>query len=690
MSMIATPKKSKSEEGGLTFALQALLDRHESYMAESEEERRRMAADMARLTDEKESLQAENARVVEENQDLLDQLEGMNMQIVDSDAHIQSLMATLSSAQFENKRLVALASRTAELEAQLTAMEIGQLRLQEELATTQEDERSAMQRWRYAETSLKNLNLQVQRMESEAREEREKQMEILGRMEQRRVVEKELESAAGRLKGAAAASSLGRDKNGTNVVSHFVRDILQDNANLQAGIVELRGLLQTSNEEMETLREQVLQHQPTPNEYALQPASLLDEFQQCRPKAVSQEVHVHHHYHAKVTAKKERGPILRRPPKRRGLVSSSSQSSAGNQTPIFRGAASLTSMPYNGSRINRWSIQSSATDFSNASSHPSSPHSDHRSSSIFDRLDSGFESSRPTSPESADFVSPRFHLPQKRPPSVSNITTLTDVSEDEPSRIDLGSFDPRISIDGRGSTSTMLRDSGSGQGRLPPVAEPAPMAASKSSQAIPHLLISDHDFDGVRRTPDAMTANELHITRPMLRRSNSQESLVSISGMDIHLSQRQNTTLCLLPRPSIAREAPNSLHFSVAAPSPRPLASIAEVHASSSRRASSSKSDQMSSVSLLSDLAAASKSQPQGGKGLGRVVGSWVRGRWGVVPAASTGDLREQVAINDSFLRAPGINQRGPIVGWKPLARTPSEVHAKVVDEGLLKESLVE
>lgn len=174
-----------------------------------------------------------------------------------------------------------------------------------------------------------------------------------------------------------------------------------------------------------------------------------------------------------------------------------------------------------------------------------------------------------------------------------------------------------------------------------------------------------------------------------MRRSNSQESLVSISGMDIHLSQRQNTPLCLLSRPSTARETPNPLHFSVAAPSPRPLASIAEVHASSSRRASSSKSDQVSSISLLSDLAAG-KSQPQGGKGLGRVVGSWVRGRWGVAPAVSTGDLREQAAANDSFLRAPGINQRGPIVGWKPLARTPSEVHAKVVDEGLLKESLVE
>ena len=39
----------KSEQGGLTFALQALLDRHESYMAESEEERRWLPACLQEL-----------------------------------------------------------------------------------------------------------------------------------------------------------------------------------------------------------------------------------------------------------------------------------------------------------------------------------------------------------------------------------------------------------------------------------------------------------------------------------------------------------------------------------------------------------------------------------------------------------------------------------------------------------------
>lgn len=255
--MTFVPPKPKQE--GLTFALQALLDRHESYMAESEEERRRMAASLEQLENDKKVLEARNAIVAQENQDLLHQLDCMNSQIADSDAQIESLMATLSSAQYENKRLMALAARTIELETEMTAMEVEHSRLREELVTSQQEEKSAIHRWQHAETTLRDLNDQIYKIEREAHDEREKHVKICGQMERKRVVEKELEGAAGRLRGAAAAaaSTLGRDKGGTNVVSHFVRDILQDNTNLQAGIVELRELLQTSNEEVQNLREQV-------------------------------------------------------------------------------------------------------------------------------------------------------------------------------------------------------------------------------------------------------------------------------------------------------------------------------------------------------------------------------------------------------------------------------------------------
>jgi chromosome segregation ATPase len=127
--------------------------------------------------------------------------------------------------------LTAAAARAADLEAQLALMESEQSKLQESLILAHEDEQSAVQRWRKAETTLRDLHDQIDRIEKEAREERERHTEVVERMERKRAVERELDNAAGRLKGAAAASELKRNSGGTTVVSRFVKDILQDNAN---------------------------------------------------------------------------------------------------------------------------------------------------------------------------------------------------------------------------------------------------------------------------------------------------------------------------------------------------------------------------------------------------------------------------------------------------------------------------
>jgi hypothetical protein len=112
-----------------------------------------------------------------------------------------------------------------------------------------------------------------------------------------------------------------------------------------------------------------------------------------------------------------------------------------------------------------------------------------------------------------------------------------------------------------------------------------------------------------------------------------------------------------------------------------------------------------SSISMLSGLATAGGSaspQPSANAkgewqgGLGRLVGEWVWGKRGIAPMASTDNLREQAAAspnpntNPFAARPPGINQKGFIPGLRPPVRTPSEVHARVVNEGLLRESLAE
>lgn len=682
-------------------------------MADSESERVRLTSTLSQLEHDKRHLEAENARVIQENKDLLQQLEGMNSQIADSDAHIESLCNTLREAKVENGRLMALAIRAEELERQVGELEGSRGRLVEELGEARDDERCAVERWMGAERRLRGLSEQVERIEKEAGDERERHVEIVARMERRREVEKELESAAGRLKVAAAVSTWGkrRDKDGTNVVSHFVRDILQDNANLQAGIVELRELLQASNEEVQNLREQVLRHQPISSDYhTSQPqiAALSDEIERSKPRTISQEVHVHHHYHAKILAKKESRPTLRRPPRRKGLVSSSSNSSAGCQTPVpVRGSHTMLATPRPPNRGNRWSTQSSATDFSNVSSLPSSPYSDHRSSSLFDRIESGFESSRPTSPESAEFAPRRFQFEKQEPHlelGMRKGTELKDVSEDEsPGRYSASSDSRQCGKEGNVESEQRVSP-------LDPVQRPQSQH-TQHPQSSPDLPTPNDELDTM---PDHQNTHPLEITSTLdefyfaspspsphsnLHRSSSRESLLSISGMDIHLHLPERRPppppLRLLHKPSL-----NQMDLSIAFPSPQPLASIAEVNASSTRssdltfHSSTPNGSCLSPVSLLSGLAKAPPHSGPGqakGQGLGGLVGSWVKGRWGIAPMASTGRLREEAAFSAS-VRGPGINQKGPIMGFKPppTKRAVSDVHARVLDRGLLEEALVE
>ncbi|KAK8204485.1 hypothetical protein BKA81DRAFT_319160, partial [Phyllosticta paracitricarpa] len=296
---------------------QALLQRHEAYIADSEAERRRMAAKIEELEREKADLESKNAQSIQENRDLLDQLEAMNNAVADSDKRIADLSKHLSSTQDELTRLTNQASRTETLERQLASLEKEQVDLQSRLSSTAGESKSAVQRWRKAERIINELQEQIERIERESREERERHVEIVGRMERRRAVEKELETAAGRLKGAAAAK-VAQSKTDTNVVSHFVKDILQDNANLQIGIVELRDMLTNANEEVERLREQLMLHQPLDepceseagvpnlqNELGFDPEVTSPKSPEKSPSYLPNEYHVHHHLHFKPDASKD-------------------------------------------------------------------------------------------------------------------------------------------------------------------------------------------------------------------------------------------------------------------------------------------------------------------------------------------------------------------------------------------------
>ncbi|PYH88836.1 hypothetical protein BO71DRAFT_403551 [Aspergillus ellipticus CBS 707.79] len=715
VAMAATTSGSSS----LTFALQALLHRHESYMAEAEEDRHRLLVSVDNLEREKRQVQAENARIIEENRDLLEQLEGLNRAVVDSDSHSKSLAARLESTEAELRKLTLSAARAADLEAQLAQMEAEQSRLQESLQSAQEDSKSAVQRWKQAECTLRDLHDQVDRIEKEAREERERQAELVQRMERRRAVERELDGAAGRLKGAAAAHELGRNHGGANVVSRFVRDILQDNANLQLGIIELREMLESSNEEVQNLRDQILSHQPLVSDTQEDPrpsTTLSQELESKESRRVSQEFHIHHHYHTPPVPagpKKEKGSLFRRSKKRRSLGSAAIlHSASGTQhprKPTHRAQSSTSSastilsqtsvsIPPTASRC--WSAQSPTSD-----SVASSPQSAYQPSSIFDRVDRGFDSSQPTSPDSTVFSSPLWSGRRPKRHVDATYRTLDGDSLARGIDDDLSHeyFQRRSSAEyaGRGPMQSVIPEEME-DGRPAPYAE---------SERAPSPAVPEDVFSSPYRS---------------VRRSTSHESLFSVAGMDIHTPSRRPSRLTDLHSSTLPVRIPRRIlspHADMFLTPPVISTSII-----TAGREPAKVSDQCPQTLLAS--VAGSRSQtpvdntpaepepsdsstiPSRKLSLGRRVGGWVRGHWGTAAVSSNEPVGEEsespaprpsssgsrkgkhraepVPVPSLRFRYPGVNQTGPIMGFRPTSRAPVSVHAEQIDEGLLRESLAD
>lgn len=715
----AAAKENYCASSSLTFALQALLHRHESYMADAEADRQRLTASVESLEREKRQVQAENARIVEENRSLLEQLDGLNQAVTESDEHVQSLTITLESTQAELRRLTVAASRAAELEAQLALMETEQSRLQESLSSTRDDEKSAVQRWRIAENTLRDLHDQVDRIEAEAREERERHEEIVQRMERKRDVERELDNAAGRLKGAAAASELGRNPGGTHVVSRFVKDILQDNANLQVGIMELRDMLESSNQEVQKLREQVYNHQPlasvgddndNPEPVA---STTLSEELGSKERRVSQEFHIHHHYHTPSSSRKDKGSLNHRVKKKRPLLGSPvalhsaagrhsrrsvhrSQSSGSSVNTILSQTAVSIPPP---SPSRRWSLQSPAGD-----SLASSPRSAFRTSSIFDRMDRSSDFSQPTSPESTVFSSPLMGARHFKggeapfrplggldfdPPSANTSGLFSEEQYDRPAFLDLG-------------------DDLAAHSAIPEESEPSPSG------------IGDGGPDPT--APDDVFRMQMPFSP--LRKSTSHESLLSVAGMAIHTPSKHHSggwhpgiripqrivrpSVELVSTPPVI-SAPIVTGDRVKGPDQSSRSLLASVAAGTG--GASESASVVSADSTSTGSSSTARPVPRKSATLGRRVGGWVLGRWGTAPdsaAAEHHDVPESSNRSEAStpsehstlsppdlappfrFRFPGVNQKGPIPGLRPPPQAPARVQPQNIDEELLRETLAE
>lgn len=648
----------------LTWSLQALLVRHESYVADAELERRRMTSALSKLESANAHLESDNETLTTENKALVRQVESLNTAVTSSDTHINNLTATLHSTQHEVQRLNVLASRAQHLEAQLTQLEAEQERLQNTLLVTREDERMAAQRWRESQRVLADLTTQMEQIEREAAEERLRHAEVVERMDRRATVEKELGSAALRLKSAA-----GQDKRANNeVVSNFVKEILSDNATLQLSMVELQELLASTRDEAELLRDQLADAHADTN--AVSPfrrgLPLSREIPNLHERNASSELHVHHHYHAPqpatAPAAKARAQIpVRQRRKRSSLSSGPASPSLRSWSPqrysrMHSTNGSLSSLHRPGSprRNKRWSAASAQTQSSMLSSVPSSPRSTSIApSTIFERaypddatIYSATEYSRPTSPESAGYGSPDmqaacpkdgpddpmlqtfslpcagFTFPSRAGPNFGSVREEDEA--DQPCEDADVALPPNVTL-GRGSPSRS------------PVRSPA-------------------------RSPIRGATADSSRPPTRLRRKTSQSSLYSISGMDIHSSFTPASPTPMSPgtykRPAVLhRGGPSSYVHS------GPILTAATVQAKADRRRYASgvgrtllenigpgaREDKETVYSPLSDTF---------GSVRGWKVGGWLSGRWKT--SASAGDLRDVAAKQDT---AGGLESVSEVAG---------------------------
>lgn len=663
--------------------------RHEAYVAEAAEEQRLMVGSIEKLERDKKESETSNTRMIEENRYLLDQLEEVNNTVSNSDAQITSLNATLKSTRKELERLTVLAAQSSYLEAQLASLEPEVADLHRQLASKDEHGQTAVQRWKGAERTIHTLQEQVDQMDREAREERVRHADVVKRFERRRAVEMELENAAGRLKGAAAATTLGKD--GSNsVVSHFVKDVLQDNANLQLGIVELREMLYGSNEEVENLREQMMLHQPV-QPHPERPGSgedLRTELARTptNDAVLPPDLHVHHHYHEarKVMTARERpvGPV--RAKKRRNTTSPGLRTpSSGSQTPrtprtsrapgahsvqsrTGSSAAAIlsqTSVTIPPSQSQRWSSQLSQAP----SSLPSSPQSAFRNSSVFDTMDDNMYSSRPTTPGSTALGSPPMYPRHSKRNSDVSMKSLS---------VQATSSVPQYISEVRQATDRYGRADSMESIKLPLPDRSTILEESEDDATI--SFMDDH-FDHSRNVQQVYPPIERNRTR--LNRASSLESILPSRSTDVP-KLRSKCSQGFNPRSSIGPSA----------------ASIGPVTSSTATGAQRPKPDWDYDSSnfnrLLLSHPSASPSAPASTNTaekstLGKRVGGWVFGKWGVAPTKSTANVRAMDALSAAVDERPIDRKHGGSArARKAEDRLSTHVEAVSVDEMLLQESL--
>ena len=360
-------------EASLAFSLQALFERHEAYAADTEVERVRLQAEISRLEDLNDELEKKNVALAQENDDLRRRRpEGQGAIDHEDD----------------------LTANSRRLEAHVEHLEAKQTQLQTALNRALDQERVVVKDWLDTKQEVEGLRTYIAKLEKDMKV-RDSTVPIS--------TTPEVPDGRESTRSASATSNTSNSSMST-----------QEDT-MQLAMARQEDVLLLLKHQVDDLRSQLLtqknldfiQNQPsTPHEVTLDLS-----------QRKSQEVHVHHHYHAdstrlqtlqraKTQAVRSKKPLKLNLKRARSTRDGRIPSSETFNDPMLEQASAiqLALAPRRSQSRSSSATPRPFRTISSFSAVSSSPHS--VQSTVFEQVDSDAECSRPTTPGSSGVWTP--------------------------------------------------------------------------------------------------------------------------------------------------------------------------------------------------------------------------------------------------------------------------------------------
>lgn len=276
---------------------QTLLARHDNYVKEVEEERRYFLAEIerqssfAKLVDELElnnrELEHRNLCTMRDNALLLKRLEDLNASLNETEVQNHQLRTTLVETESEVGRLSHKTVKAKGLESQILTLELERSGLEKEMETLACSNNQNHSRYAQAKRQIVELQRQLEQIQSFETERLHDQLEF------------SVMTTLDVLEHGSVFDSHGSESSSTEEkeLKEFVSELLSSNTALEKNSSEMRRILENSQDEIASLRQQLQQQQDQ------QTRDAIGEGNYGPRKTVSQELHQHHHYHYHVPTK---------------------------------------------------------------------------------------------------------------------------------------------------------------------------------------------------------------------------------------------------------------------------------------------------------------------------------------------------------------------------------------------------